>query len=313
MLELRKDYILDRWVIIAQERKIRPREFRKQEKLKETKICAFCPGNEKLTPAETGRLPYKNSWLIRWFPNKFPFLDTKGKPSIKQKDYLTKAYPYGYHEVIAETPNHNKQLSDLSISHIAKLLKIYALRIKELSNKKGIKYVVILKNHGRMAGTSLIHSHTQVTAYNKIPESVNDEIKASIKGKKCEYCKIIKKEEKSGRFVEGNKNFIAFCPFASRYNYEIWVFPKKHIKNIIDFDDNELIDLAKIMKKILLKIKKLNADYNFCLHYAPKQKDLHFHIEICPRIAVWGGFELATNTIINSVRPEKAAKFYRHN
>lgn len=309
MPELRKDYILPRWVIIAEKRKTRPREFKKEEQIKESKICAFCPGNEALTPKEIGRLEYKNSWFVRWFPNKFPFIEKKGKPDIKTKKYFTKADAYGYHEVIAETPEHNKQLSDLREEHIAEILKVYSLRIKDLLRKKGIKYVLVFKNHGRQAGTSLIHSHTQLTAYNKVPKLIEEEVRYSTKGKKCEYCKIIKLERKSKRFISENKNFIAFCPFASRYNYEAWVFPKKHIKSIVELNEDQLMDMAKMMKKLLVKIKDL--DYNFCLHYAPKGTNLHFHIEICPRIAVWGGFELGSDTTINSVSPENAAKYYK--
>jgi hypothetical protein len=38
---------------------------------------------------------------------------------------------------------------------------------------------------------------------------------------------------------------------------------------------------------------------------------LHFHIEVTPREATWSGFEYCSGTIINSVSPEDAAKFYR--
>jgi len=58
-------------------------------------------------------------------------------------------------------------------------------------------------------------------------------------------------------------------------------------------------------------LKKLNASYNYYLQYAPKGHDLHFHIELTPQFAKWGGFELSTGAIINSVMPEEAAKFYR--
>jgi UDPglucose--hexose-1-phosphate uridylyltransferase len=61
----------------------------------------------------------------------------------------------------------------------------------------------------------------------------------------------------------------------------------------------------------LVKLASIAADYNFVLHYAPKGKDLHFHIELLPRIAFWGGFELLSNIVINSVPPEKAGEFYR--
>ena len=75
--------------------------------------------------------------------------------------------------------------------------------------------------------------------------------------------------------------------------------------------DNELYDLATVLKKILIKLKKINASYNFFLHYAPAGNDFHFHIEIIPRLAKWAGFEYSTGAIINSVMPEDAAKFYR--
>ena len=63
-MELRKDYILDRWVYIATNRSKRPKEFRKEEKLEKEKICFFCPGNEELTPPEIGRVEKNGKWII---------------------------------------------------------------------------------------------------------------------------------------------------------------------------------------------------------------------------------------------------------
>jgi UDPglucose--hexose-1-phosphate uridylyltransferase len=310
MLELRKDLVLDRWVIVSEKRGQRPKQFKKVEKLKDS-FCYFCPGNEKTTPKELGRIEKNNKWEIRWFPNKFPAVAKQGNLKLKKQGIYEHGNAYGYHEIITETNDHKKQLEDLSKEHIKKLLEVYIQRIKELEKKKGIKYVLLFKNKGREGGASLIHSHTQVAAYNKIPGLVQSEVKKSIKGKTCEYCKVIKKEKNSKRFVKENKSFIAICPYASRYNYEVWIFSKKHIKRMEEFNDNHLEDLAEILKNLLLKVKKLTDSYNFIVHYAPKGKDLHFHIEICPRIATWGGFELASGEIINSIAPEKAAKYYK--
>ena len=63
------------------------------------------------------------------------------------------------------------------------------------------------------------------------------------------------------------------------------------------------------MKKILMKLKELNANYNFYLQYGIEK--MHFHIVIAPRLSTWAGFELSTQTIINSMPPERAAEFYR--
>jgi len=310
MNELRKDYILDRWVIIAEERKKRPREFKKEESEKTVKTCSFCPGNEKLTPKEIGRLEYKNKWKLRWFPNLFSFVEPKCK---KFKSDFKKECAYGFHEVLVETPEHDKQLSDLSEEDIRDVLKVYALRIKELSEDKCVKYVLVFKNNGRQAGTSLVHSHTQIATLDMIPSYVMEKMEAVKKAKKCPYCSIIKKEARSERRIMENKDFIAFAPFASRFNYEAWLFPKKHITNITLLDESKLLNLAKILKRILIKLADINAAYNFYLHYGFNKKglDLHFHIEITPRIATWGGFEYSSGIIINSVSPERAARFYR--
>jgi UDPglucose--hexose-1-phosphate uridylyltransferase len=308
---LRKDYLLDRWVFYATARKNRRMEFKAQPETVVNKgTCFFCPGNEKLTPPEIGRVEYQNDWKIRWFPNKFPAVELKGNPKIKTKNrFFSEAKNYGAHEVIVETREHEKELWDLDVEHIKEIFEVYILRIKALSKLKGVKYVVVFKNHGSNAGTSLVHSHTQIATMPVLPKEVVDEIDAS-KGK-CPYCKIIKLEAKSKRKIVENKSVVAFAPFASRFNFEAWIFPKRHVKNITDMDEKELYDMASALKKILLKLKELNASYNFYLHYAPAGYDLHFHIEIIPRLAKWGGFEYSSGAVINSVLPEDAASFYR--
>jgi len=313
---LRKDYILEKWVYYATERKNRRREFKEEEvkDISSSKTCFFCPGNEHLTPPEIGRVEHKNTWKIRWFLNKFPAVEKKGNAKIKTKNNILKeGKTYGIHEIIAETRDHNKQLADLSTDNIKEIFDVYILRIKALSKLKGIKYITIFKNKGPEAGTSLVHAHTQVAAISILPIDIMNKINAAKKFKKCPYCDIIKLESKSKRKITENKSIVAFAPYASRFNLEAWIFPKRHVKNITAMYDKELYDMASVLKKILVKLKKLNASYNFFLHYAPSQTDLHFHIEVTPRFAKWGGFELSTGATINSTMPEEAAKFYRSN
>jgi UDPglucose--hexose-1-phosphate uridylyltransferase len=311
-MELRKDYILQRWVILAKERTKRRREFKGEKPKKDHKNCFFCPGNEQSTPPEIGRVEENGKWIIRWFPNKFPAVEKEGNPEIRtDNDFFTFSAAYGKHEVIAECPEHNKQLWDLSTEHIKKILLVYKERINVLLDEENIKYVIVFKNHGGAGGTSLIHSHTQVASVNLIPPLISEEITASRKESICQYCRIIGIEKSGDRRCFENKSFVAFAPYASRFNYEVWIFPKRHISSMNLLNDNEFGDLADILGKILKKLKDLDASYNFFLHYSPKGKDLHFHIEITPRLATWAGFEFSSGIIINSVSPEDAAKFYR--
>jgi len=310
-MELRKDYILNRYVIIAEKRKQRPKEFKKEEFEKKDATCFFCPGNEKMTPTEIGRLGGKK-WTMRWFPNKFPAVENTGNPTIRtDNDFYTFSDAFGYHEVIVETNDHKKQLWDLSKSQIEKILGVYSDRIRDLSQKPDIKYADLFKNHGREGGTSIVHSHTQIIAYNKVPELVNDEVNASRDHIGCPYCEIIEREKGSERKIHDGEHFVSFAPYASRFNYEAWIFPKRHVRNITDLNAEEIKELSSVLSQILKKLRKINCSYNYFLHYAPEGEDLHFHIEVCPRIATWAGFEISTNCTINSVAPESAAEYYR--
>ena len=334
-MEMRKDYILNRKVIYAPGRKARPKEFKPiVAEIKEDKNCFFCPGNEAMTPNETQRIDEIDAkgnktgrWSVRSFPNKFPVVGPKDEKEklAKTEKYYSLQSVYGHHEVIVESNDHSKQLFDLTKEEYFNVVRIYKDRSAALLGQKGVKYVTLFKNHGSAGGTSIIHTHAQLVGYNKVPELVNDEIiaarktfKPSAKTKKekieCAYCEIAAKETVSPRFVYQNNTFTSFCPYASRYNYEVWIFPKKHIKSISALKEDQLKDLAEIMQLILGKLKELNCSYDFYFHTSPKSKsdgELHFHIEICPRIATWAGFELSTDEIINTMLPEDAANFYK--
>lgn len=319
MGELRKDYILDRWVIISSDRAKRPHEFAKEAvNPGSAKDCFFCPGNESQTPPEISRVENddKNTkkkwqWKIRVFPNKFSAVKPEGEYNIKtDNQFYTFSANYGKHEVIVETPDHKEQLWDLDKGRIRGVLDAYCRRIKEIGKMQGIGYVCVFKNSGKDAGTSIIHSHSQVIGYNKVPEFVQQKINASKNYPICPYCSIIPREKDSYRRCFENNTFVAFTPYASRFPFEIWIFPKEHTMSIVDLDNGRLDDLADMLLKILRKLRKLNAPFNYVVHNAPDGQDLHFHIEVLPRLATWAGFEFS-GTVINAVNPEDAAKFYR--
>ncbi|MBW2992126.1 galactose-1-phosphate uridylyltransferase [Candidatus Woesearchaeota archaeon] len=314
-MELRKDYILDRWVYIATGRTKRKMEFKEAPKPRDEgpKSCFFCPGNEKSTPPEKGRVEENGKWIIRWFSNKFPAVEQKGEYITKTANtFFTFSDAWGEHEVVVETNDHKKQLWDLDKEHIKKVLEVYNKRILELEKLEGIKYVQIFKNHGIEGGTSLVHSHTQLMALNKVPKLVRRKTVALKKyGEECPYCQIVQIEKESERRCFENNSFVAFCPYASRFNYEVAVMPKRHVRRLDKLSDEELLDFADILKKILEKLREMDTDYNFYLHYSPDKKDLHLQLIVCPRIAKWAGFELSSQMVINIVSPEEAAKFYR--
>ncbi|MBU0461395.1 MAG: DUF4931 domain-containing protein, partial [Nanoarchaeota archaeon] len=185
-MELRKDYILDRWVLIAARRGKRPHQYYSASQIDKNAICFFCPGNEHTTPPETGRMAKANdpnTWDMRWFSNLFPavdFLNPSGvvEPKTDNK-YFTFASAYGQHEIIVETPNHEEKMNAFSVDRIARLLRLYDERITALEEHELVRYVNVFKNEGEDAATSLVHSHSQLISLNMIPNIVKEKVAAN--------------------------------------------------------------------------------------------------------------------------------------
>lgn len=312
MIELRKDYILDRWSYIAMDRESRLKQFNEKKEAQKDSSCFFCPGNERMTPPEKGRIGNDDGWKIRWFPNKFPITTDNTSPNVDfSNKYFVKGGAFGYHEVIAESPDHTKQLWDLNEEDLVGLFRVYESRIRDLSTKENVKYVQLFKNSGAEAGTSLIHTHTQIVTTNILPRALYEKLSAVKNHVSCPYCDIIKTEEQGERHIFSNNDFVAFTPFAPRFNHEAWIFPKAHLRSLSDMTDQMYKNLAKTFVKILTKLRSARSPYNFYLHYSPKDEDLHFHFEITPRLNKWAGFELATDSFVITVSPENAAQFYK--
>ena len=69
MGEIRRDPILNRWVVYATDRGKRPHQIKQEAAKLKTKTCFFCPGQEETTPPEIGRIEDKGKWKVRWFEN----------------------------------------------------------------------------------------------------------------------------------------------------------------------------------------------------------------------------------------------------
>jgi len=307
--EIRRDYIQEKYVIIAPKRGKRPHDVEKPQITKnhngKTK-CVFCPDNV----ASAGKLVLtipsakkSEPWLIRVIKNKFPAVSTNNPKA------------YGTQEVIIEDPDHIKEVENLPTSQIAKILEVYAQRTKAISKDKKIEYILIFKNDGGPAGASLKHAHSQIFATQFLPPHLKDKSLRTqaykIKHGTCVYCDTIKKERKGPRLVFEDKNVIAFCPWAPMHNYEIWIMPKRHIDNITILTNAERTSFAKILKKILKKIDGLGLPYNYYFHQVIHDDDQHLYMKITPRGSVWAGVEIGSGLIINPISPEESAKFYK--
>jgi UDPglucose--hexose-1-phosphate uridylyltransferase len=315
MNELRKDYLLDRWVIIARDRGKRPTDFIQKSRAEKQKICFFCPGNEHMTPPEIDRVEENGKWIIRCFPNKFPATTTEFGEI--HENFLVRQPAYGKHEVIVETPNHDENLDELSVEHIVKVIDMYSSRINAIRGDKRIEYVTVFKNHGSAGGASLDHSHTQVIGLPMVPKLVKEETGAAGKYKErtdnCIFCDTWRNEAGGERLISEDDHTVSFAPYASRFPFEAWIMPKRHVTSLDELDDGERHSFASMLKGVLMKLNSsLNGPpYNFWLHHSPDDGDLHIHLELAPRLSKFAGMELGSEIVINVVPPELAAQHYR--
>ncbi len=302
--EIRKSYLLNKYVIITPGRAARPRDTKEKTFIKKDPNCFFCPENvDKKNIVDRINKDKSEEWDLLSINNIYPAVTPDNEKA------------YGKQEVIIETPHHNKELADLSAEKIKKLLDMYSKRTAELSKEKNLNYILCFKNQGARAGASISHAHSQVFATKIIPDDLREEAKLKqeyqIKNQSCPYCDIIKKEMKGARRVFEDEHVAVFTPYASQYHYEVWLFPKRHLDNITLLNKKEKKSFAHFLKKILKRLDGIDAAFNFFLHNVVTDKDQHFYIKVEPRESVWAGVELGSGLVINSISPEEAAKFYR--
>jgi UDPglucose--hexose-1-phosphate uridylyltransferase len=332
--ELRKDYLLDRWVVIATERGRRPTDFAKQKKEPaQASVCPLCPGNEHMTPPavlvylksngeirkdkDENSFRHKN-WLVRCIPNLFPAF-APPQEQIDQTQVIKSdnfGLAVGHHEVLVESPRHDEDPADAELPQLVHVINAYIDRVCELSAKPYVRYVSIFRNHGLEAGASLSHAHSQIIATPFVPKIVDKEIAASKsfwnQHGKCIFCDIIEQESKSPRLVFDHPRFVVLAPYASVHPLEFWILPKKHEANLLNLTRTETKAFAETLKASLKALKDLVNDppYNYGFHLSTNKEAencYHWHLEVYPSLSIWAGFEKSTGTYINTVTPETAA------
>jgi len=247
-------------------------------------------------------------WVMRCFPNLYPALVPA--PTAPEKSPWTKLPGYGFHEIITETPEHEKRLSTFSDEQIELLMSVYRDRISHYSKQKDVRYVSLFKNKGARAGASLAHPHTQLIAIPVVPPLLQRELQKIEEIGRCPYCDIIAKERDSERFVCENDGWVLFTPFFSQAPFELWALPKKHISNIGALNDSELKLAGHILRDALRRLDKTLGcpPYNY-MFFQLDDKSYHLNIRIQPKLTIRAGFEKNTDIYINTVAPEQAAKY----
>jgi UDPglucose--hexose-1-phosphate uridylyltransferase len=328
MSELRQNFATKEWVVIATERARRPEEMARHSQRKPAAPfvanCPFCPGNEKLTPAEIMRIPtsLEVPWHARVIPNKFAALSREVQPTRTVHRSLRSVNGFGVHDVIVETPDHSEVMALMPDSYMAEILRIYKIRYDELSLDRRIALITIFKNHGPDAGTSLEHPHSQIIATPVISLQVRERFQHALRHfddyGECMFCQMLEEElEEQSRIVAISEHFAALELYASPAPFCTHIYPRRHMASFGDVSAMEINDLARMLRSILAKLYHglADPDFNFTIRSAPAEsvgvKYFHWYLSVIPRLTRMAGFELGSGMFINTVLPEAAAEFLR--
>jgi len=354
MSEVRQDPLTGRRVIIAEDRAGRPDEFDAAPARRIPIDCPFCAGSEHATPASLAVYPaqaaeahispdaHSNTrregehagWQVRVVPNKFPATGEPGErwrphsaaphAGVHAAESLFKAASVcGSHEVIIESPDHVAGFSQLTPQQAKYTFVAYRDRMQAAADA-GHAYAIVFKNVGAVAGASLQHAHSQLIALPFTPPEIETQVgNASrhhqLRGSRL-LCEMTAQERKAGvRMVAQTDHFAAFCPFASRFAYEVWIAPRQPVAPYQQSSCGLLKELAALAQDVTQRLQTVlrNPAYNFVLHNAPFHLDKHvaaaqqWRLEIFPRITRTAGFEWGAGCFINPVLPERAARELR--
>jgi UDPglucose--hexose-1-phosphate uridylyltransferase len=333
--EFRRDPLHHTWVVFAPKRQRRPQDFGPAI-LQSGPVNPFASGNERLTPREIFAIREDHSqanepgWRVRVVPNRYPAMEIEGpltgSPVAGIYDHLS---GIGAHEVVIETPDGDRALEELPVPAIAEVLATWRDRINDLDRDLRFQHIYVFKNVGPAAGASLAHAHSQIVALPIVPPLIEGKLIRARQHfeqrQRSLFSDILQTEREAGsRLVAENDSFFLFCPYASRFPFELAIFPKRHHPDYASCAAPELHDLAEVLRFALERLNDIldKPGYNLLLHTAPLRRraterfassrdDYCWHVEIVPRFNSLAGFEVGLGSYINTVFPEEAARYLR--
>jgi UDPglucose--hexose-1-phosphate uridylyltransferase len=213
-------------------------------------------------------------------------------------------------------------MDEMTQQDVARVVDVWRTRYRELIVQHHIQAVVVFKNFGPLAGTSLTHPHSQIVAtpvfLPRLLRRVDVATRYYDEHGSCVYDDLIAAEREADvRVVEEQAGFIAFEPFAAGSPFETWVIPTFHQGSFGDLADEEVDHLAAILIRVLGAIRRAcgDPDFNLVMYSAPTNghtnEVFHWHIKIVPKLSTQAGFELGSAMSINTVLPEDAATSLR--
>jgi UDPglucose--hexose-1-phosphate uridylyltransferase len=314
------------WVIVAAHRQNRPWNGetvtpQNASRPEYVEDCYLCPGNSRVSGAVNP--PYTGVFS---FENDHPCVGLDAPtPDALTNGIFRNRPAQGIARVVCYSPRHDLSLAQLKICEIEELLSAWRREYVDLGKRSEIDHVLIFENKGEAVGVSNPHPHCQIYGTNFIFKVIETEAKASdeffAKTGTPLFAEIIAAEQRAGaRIISENETAVAFLPYFARYAYEVFVAPKSTHPSIASLSEQEMNDLAQVLKETLVRFDNLwemPFPYVMPLHQAPTDggdyRSFHFHIEFHPPLRrpnllkYLAGPEIGGGNFLSDTSPEEKA------
>ena len=226
-------------------------------------VCPFCAD---MTDGKVS--PETQVWL---HPNDFPPL----QPPVGE------AYVVIYHR------DHNRTFVQLTVDEVSAVTQLWRELYCDLASR--YPAVMIFENSGEAIGQTQYHPHGQAFGVSVIPPTLERELETVVQqaaaGRGCPFCRVRTELEEGLYQVAANTSWQAFLPPYVRYPYETHLYPRRHVANLAEMQDDELRDLAAILLQVIRGYNGLfdgamaPMPYLLGLHQLADER-FHFHVEI---------------------------------
>jgi UDPglucose--hexose-1-phosphate uridylyltransferase len=329
---LRWDALTGEWVIIAAQRQ--GRTF-----LPPTDQCPLCPSRDgRLT-----EIPAPDYDVVV-FENRFPSLRgaAPGRPTpaagppepVPGGPPETAGVPErpgtGRCEVVCFTSDHYSSFASLTPQRVRTVVEAWADRTAELSAMPGIEQVYCFENRGEEIGVTLHHPHGQIYGFPfvtpRTARMLGQARAHAAAGRGNLFDDLVAGETAAGvRVVTGNEHWTAFVPAASRWPYELLLFPVQRVASLPELGEEARAAFSDLYLDVLRRFDALFGmpmPYIAAWHQAPVADDfarrefgLHlqlFSIRRAPgKLKYLAGTESGMGAWVGDVLPEDAAQRLR--
>ena len=284
------------WVLVAASRQTRTF-------LPERADCPLCPSG----PGHSSEIP-----AVRFeaavFENRFPAM-VPWPPAG------------GSCEVVVYTDEHEGSFATLPSARLDRLAEVWTDRYRDLTARRGIKYVYIFENRGEQVGVTLHHPHGQIYAYPFIPPVAATELGRHAGG--CRQCELIHDElQARHRMLINEGGIVAYVPESARWPYEVHVATRAHRPALPDLPPAGRRGLLAAMQRITRAYDRLfdvPMPSMMAMHQSPAEgsTQAHLHVEFYPvlrdrgKLKYLAGSESGAGVFINDTLAEESAERLR--